>query len=471
MKLNTEQVFLPDLAADVRNAIVGGPFGSNLVSKDYVDSGVPVIRGQNMGGGKYLSGEYVFVSEEKAQSLKANLASPGDIVFTQRGTLGQVAIVPSSPWKKYVVSQSQMKATIDPNKADVEFLYYYFSSKSAMDYILANAIQTGVPHTNLTQLKEHPIKLPPLVAQRAVVKILRSLDNKIELNRQINTTLESMAQALFKSWFVDFDPVVDNALAAGAPIPEELHARFERRKKLKEKPNNPHPPLPADIQQLFPSSFVFTEALGWVPEGWEEKTVADMVDSISDTYPLKDVERVVFLNTGDILDGRFLHSDYSATEGLPGQAKKSIRNGDILYSEIRPQNKRFAFVDFDGSEHVVSTKLMVLRAKNYFHPLFPYFVLKQERSINLMQHAAESRSGTFPQITYKQLDQLITCVPKDQGVTKMFVDMALKPIFEKGRKLDSQSETLSNIRDSLLPKLLSGQLQIPEAEQQLAEVI
>ncbi|MCA1601894.1 MAG: restriction endonuclease subunit S, partial [Acidobacteria bacterium] len=97
-----------DITASVRNALVGGPFGSNLVSNDYVDSGVPVIRGQNMGG-RWVSGEYAFVTKEKAGTLEANLARPGDIVFTQRGTLGQVSLVPTQPYDRYLVSQSQMK--------------------------------------------------------------------------------------------------------------------------------------------------------------------------------------------------------------------------------------------------------------------------------------------------------------------------------------------------------------------------
>jgi type I restriction enzyme S subunit len=113
-----------DLAADSPNSIVGGPFGSNLVSSDYTESGVPVIRGQNMGGGRWVGGDFAFVSDEKAGSLHANLARPRDVVFTQRGTLGQVALVPDAPWDRYVVSQSQMKATVNRDLADPLFVYY-----------------------------------------------------------------------------------------------------------------------------------------------------------------------------------------------------------------------------------------------------------------------------------------------------------------------------------------------------------
>lgn len=99
-----ETVTVGRIAAPQRNALVGGPFGSNLVSKDYVDDGVPVIRGQNMGAGRWVDGEFAFVTQAKAQELSANVARPGDVVFTQRGTLGQVAIVPESPHDRYIVS-------------------------------------------------------------------------------------------------------------------------------------------------------------------------------------------------------------------------------------------------------------------------------------------------------------------------------------------------------------------------------
>ena len=112
-----------DIAAPVKNALVGGPFGSNLVSADYVPVGVPVIRGQNMGVGRWVDGEFVFVTTEKADTLSPNNANPGDLIFTQRGTLGQVAIVPGGRFGRYVISQSQMKLTVDKDKADTLFLY------------------------------------------------------------------------------------------------------------------------------------------------------------------------------------------------------------------------------------------------------------------------------------------------------------------------------------------------------------
>ena len=137
---------LRDSVSNSANAIVGGPFGSDLVSADYVAAGVPVIRGQNMSA-SLVSGDFVFVSPRKAKSLSANLAYPGDLVFTQRGALGQVSIVPGNGYECYLISQSQMKVSLNRTRHDPSFVLQYFASRAGQKQITASAIQTGVPHT------------------------------------------------------------------------------------------------------------------------------------------------------------------------------------------------------------------------------------------------------------------------------------------------------------------------------------
>ena len=248
--MSSEPVFVESIASSAKNSIVGGPFGSNLVSKDYVPEGVPVIRGQNMGN-KWVGGEFVFVSEDKASSLEPNKARPGDLIFTQRGTLGQVAIVPDTPYPEYIVSQSQMKLSVDPQKADVGYLYYAFLGPEQQEYIRNNAIQTGVPHTNLGILKKTPITLPLLAEQQKIAGLLGALDDRIALLRETNATLEAIAQALFKSWFVDFDPV---------------HARARGEEPIG---------LSPEVAALFPASFE-ESALGMIPEGWLPTMLGDV---------------------------------------------------------------------------------------------------------------------------------------------------------------------------------------------------
>lgn len=171
---------LKELASKKNNAIVGGPFGSDLTAKDYTTVGIPVIRGQNMAR-KYVSGDSVFVSEGKAKDLYANTATNNDLVFTQRGTLGQVSIVPPGGKKTYLISQSQMKITLDEEKANSCYVYYYFLSTYGQKQITSSAIQTGVPHTNLGILKQYLVPLPvSIIEQSAIADALGDADDLID---------------------------------------------------------------------------------------------------------------------------------------------------------------------------------------------------------------------------------------------------------------------------------------------------
>ncbi|MDN6276835.1 MAG: restriction endonuclease subunit S, partial [Psychrobacter sp.] len=156
--------------------------------------------------------------------------------------------------------------------------------------LLASATGSTFPNVSKNQLNDLEVILPPLIEQKAIAHILGSLDDKIELNRQMNETLEAMAQALFKSWFVDFDPVIDNALAAGNAIPDELLERAEQRKTIEKKDK-------ADIQKLFPDAFEFTEEMGWIPKGWAVEKLEQKIDVLNGfAFKSKDyVEKGLFV--------------------------------------------------------------------------------------------------------------------------------------------------------------------------------
>ena len=158
-------------------------------------------------------------------------------------------------------------------------------------------------------------------------------------------------------------------------------------------------------------------------------------------------EKVVFVNTGDVLDGQFLHKEFSEKEGLPGQAKKAIQKEDILFSEIRPINKRFAFVEKDCDEYVVSTKFMVLRSKGDVIPKYLYHYLKCSSTIRNLQKEAESRSGTFPQITFDAVSYFSIPVPSKEQQKRIstFVDK----IEEKIELNQKMNQTLEEIAKTL----------------------
>ena len=186
---------LRDVAAP--KGLVGGPFGSSLGGKDYVGHGVPVIRGGNLStANSFDDSAFVYVTAEKAASLACNQARPGDVVFTQRGTLGQVGIVPADH-DRYVISQSQMRLRVDPAKADPRFVYYQFRSPVMVDAIRNSAITTGVPHINLGILGSLPIVIPPLAAQTAIADVLSALDEKIAGNERAARIAGDLAAAEF----------------------------------------------------------------------------------------------------------------------------------------------------------------------------------------------------------------------------------------------------------------------------------
>ncbi len=210
---------------DLATAVVGGPFGSSLGRKDYVDDGVPVIRGGQLSlEGGFRLDDVVFVTEEKADRHIGNLAFPGDVIVTQRGTLGQVGLVPlDCKYPRLLLSQSQMKITVDSKRADPSFLCYALLEPGNRQRLIDHAISAGVPHINLATLRQFRLKMPSLGVQYASAAVLRTLDDLIENNLRRIALLEETAQAIYREWFVHFrypgheeDELVDSPLG---PIP------------------------------------------------------------------------------------------------------------------------------------------------------------------------------------------------------------------------------------------------------------
>lgn len=435
--MSFESVLLEDLAAPQKNAIVGGPFGSNLVSKDYVDQGTPVIRGQNMGG-RWVSGDFAYVSAMKADALSPNKARPGDLIFTQRGTLGQVSIVPSGPYDEYIVSQSQMKVTLDPERADVRFLYYVFRSPEQLEYIQNTAIQTGVPHTNLGILKKTPLKLPSIHTQRQIATILGTLDDRIDLLRETNATLEAIAQALFKSWFVDFDPV--RAKMAGR-APEGMDEA---------------------TAALFPDALEEAE-LGVVPKGWQFGTVGDIAQLKKGT-----------VNPGSQPDAMFEHFSLPAFDDgcRPvvelGEAIKSnktpVPSDAVLLSKLNPHIPRVWLPVSCGSNAVCSTEFLVFQPVGAGSKELIYCTFSSPDFILRLQQLVTGTSNSHQRIKPDQV-ALMSCVVPPKDIASQF-ELSLRPIFERVHANREQAQTLASLRDALLPRLISGQLRLPEAEAQ-----
>ncbi len=323
---------------EIAETVAMGPFGSNIKVETFVDSGIPIISGQHLKGWRLDDAPgHRFISEEHADRLSKANVKRGDIVFTHAGNIGQVAVVPeNSRYERYVLSQRQFFLRCKRHLVDPDYLVAFFHSRAGRHALLANASQVGVPSLArpVTYLRQLKVPLPPLEEQRRIAHILGTLDNKIELNRYMNETLEEMARALFKSWFVDFDPV---------------RAKAEGR----------DPGIPKHLADLFPDHLVDSE-LGEIPEGWKCTALGEIVrehrngvnpletpDDLFDHFsiPAFDAGRVPVRESG------------SAIRSL----KYTVPKGAVLLSKLNPETGRVWAPDLHGGVRpVCSTEFVVL---------------------------------------------------------------------------------------------------------------
>jgi type I restriction enzyme S subunit len=433
MAAEWRDVLLGDLAAPIRNALVGGPFGSDLIAADYVASGVPVIRGENLSDGRWVGGEFVFVSPSKADQLSANTAGPLDIVFTQRGAnhYRQVAVVSPGAEQRYVISQSQMKLTVDRNQADPLFVYYLFRAPQQQEYLQRHAIQTGVPHTNLSILRNVPLRVPPVQNQRAIAHILGTLDDKIELNRRRSETLEAMARALFKSWFVDFDPV---------------RAKSEGR----------DPGLRKPLADLFPDSFEDSQ-LGEIPKAWKVGTLGDVAEHMRRGVRPGEINAQTPYIALEHMPRRCLSlADWRYGDGLESN-KFEFKRGEILFGKLRPYFHKVGVAPVDG---VCSTDIVVVRPKA--QPWFG-FVLGHTSSVEFVEYTNAGSTGTkMPRTSWTEMACYEVVLPPEP-MAAAFSEMCQRAV-DRIIEAIHESRTLAALRDALLPKLISGELHIEDAE-------
>jgi hypothetical protein len=181
----------------VPRGLIGGPFGSSLVRSDYVLKGVPVIRGANLStGSRFVGGDFAYVNEDKARVLQRNLARPGDVIATQRGTIGQVVLVPDKPFKTYVVSQSQMRLRVDPEIVLPEYVYFALATNRIRSELGGRTIATANPHINLGIFGETAISVPSLEEQQRIVSLLLAIDAAIEVAGSATAARASTRSAL-----------------------------------------------------------------------------------------------------------------------------------------------------------------------------------------------------------------------------------------------------------------------------------
>lgn len=407
------------------------------------------------------------------------ILSPGDMLLamtcqTSGGEiLGIPGVIPDDG-RIYLHNQRLGKVLIkDPSLLHMPFLYYLFKSKPFNHSLYLSATGTKILHTSPSKITAYGCLMPERSEQVSIAHILGTLDDKIELNRRMNETLESMARALFKSWFVDFDPVIDNALAAGNAIPEPLAVRAVTRRAL----GPQRKPLPANIQKLFPATFTFDEEMGWVPEGWDVNPLGTYLKVLETGRRPKggvaEYTKGVPSVGAESIDG-IGNFDFGKTKFVPHEFFDAMNSGKVqchdvlLYKdggkpgEFKPRigmfGRGFPFEEFGINEHVFR-----LRSDALGQP-FLYFQTASERVFHHL--AVRGGKAAIPGINQTEAKSVAFLVPSDALLEKFNT-----PVFAMiDRILDnaSSSRCLARLRDTLLPKLLSGELRIPEAEKLVA---
>lgn len=389
--------------ADLIDEIAMGPFGSNIKVSCFVDSGVPVLNGSNLEGFSLSEKEFRFVTKEKADSLNKANAHRGDIVITHRGTLGQIAFIPQdSRYDRYVISQSQFRVRCN-DKVLPEYLVYYFHTPIGQHKLLSNASQVGVPALARpsSTFQQIEVVLPELSIQKRVVEIISTIQKKIANNQELNDNLEQQAQSYFQELFVDN---ADPEWAIGTI--SDLGTVVGGSTPSKAKPE------------------YYTESgIAWI-------TPKDL-----------SINKSKFVS----------HGENDITElGLKNSSAAIMPRGTVLFSSRAP----IGYIAIAAGEVTTNQGFKSVVPKPEIGTPFVYFFLKN--TLPVIEGMASG--STFKEVSGSTMKNVPAVIPDAETLAK-FSDFCA-PIFAQQRILEEQNQSLATLRDNLLPKLMSGEIDV-----------
>ncbi|SFW21503.1 restriction endonuclease subunit S [Nitrosovibrio sp. Nv17] len=409
-----------------------GPFGSQLHASDYTVVGTPVVMPMNLVDGNIDDQGIARISDKNVSRLAKHKLVRGDIVFSRRGDVTRFALV-SDREAGWLCGTGCLKISIgNPTIATPDFIATVLASPNSKEWLIRHAVGATMPNLNTAILENVPITLLPIEEQRAIAHILGTLDDKIELNRRMNLTLEAMARALFKSWFVDFEPV---------------RAKAEDR----------DPGLPNEIADLFPSRLV-DSALGEIPEGWEIAPVSKLID-FNPNEPLRKGELAPYLDMASLPTAG---SWPKAPIIRPFGSGMRFRNGDTLLARITPclENGKTAFIQClpDGVVGWGSTEYIVMRPKPPVPPEFAYLLARHPA---FREQAIKSMTGTSgrQRAQGESVAAFKLVAPTGEKLWHAFARFVV-PVFQNIKSHSETSLTLAVLRDTLLRRLISGEMRV-----------
>ena len=389
--------------ADLIDEIAMGPFGSNIKVSCFVDSGVPVLNGSNLEGFSLSEKTFRYVTRKKADSLNKANAHRGDIVITHRGTLGQIVFIPQdSKYDRYVISQSQFRVRCN-DKVLPEYLVYYFHTPIGQHKLLSNASQVGVPALARpsSTFQQIEVVLPELSIQKCVVEIISTIQKKIANNQELNDNLEQQAQSYFQELFVD------NA--------------------------NPE---------------------------WTTGTISDLGTVVGGSTPSKAKPEyytesgIAWITPKDlsINKSKFVsHGENDITElGLKNSSAAIMPEGTVLFSSRAP----IGYIAIAAGEVTTNQGFKSVVPKPEIGTPFVYFFLKN--TLPVIEGMASG--STFKEVSGSTMKNVPAVIPDAETLAK-FSDFCA-PIFAQQRILEEQNQSLATLRDNLLPKLMSGEIDV-----------
>ncbi|HOB43631.1 restriction endonuclease subunit S [Zoogloea sp.] len=402
--------------------------------------------------GRFIYGTEKRITWQGLANSAAKLLPLGTIVITARGTVGAIARL----GREMTFNQTCYGLVPRGDDISADYLYYALNATLAE----ARALTYGTVFETITKktFDSWNIPLPPLTEQRCIARILGTLDDKIELNRRMNETLEAMAQALFKSWFVDFDPVVVNALKAGNPVPDKFADRAAHYRENLERLG-----LPEEILRLFPDRFVDSE-LGPIPEGWEVKALDEIAHfqnglALQKYRPSPGEARLPVVKIAQLRSGR-ADSDEWASAYIRKEC--ILENGDVVFS----WSGSLMVKVWCGGRAALNQHLFKVTSKQYPKWFFYEWIRHHLQRFILI---ASDKATTMGHIRRHHLSEA-KCAVSTETILNV-ADKLLGKMFKRQVDNEMESRTLAFLRDTLLPKLISGELRVPDVEKILEDAL
>jgi len=406
--------------------------GYRAKSSELAETGLPFARAGNIGDGfQFQDADRFPVRDLSKVGIK--ISESGDIVFTSKGTVGRFALVKESTERFVYSPQLSFWRVLNRKIIEPRFLYHWMYGQEFYRQFYGVKGQTDMAdYVSLRDQRRMHITLPPLPEQRAIAAILGSLDDKIELNRWMNATLEAIAHALFKSWFVDFDPVYAN--------------RGERASSL-----------PAEVLALFPDTLVESE-LGMIPAGWEVRSAGKVVKAVGGSTPrTKDSKYweggthyfATPKHLSDISSPILFETNRKVTDaGLAKISSGLLPIGTVLLSSRAP----VGYLALTEAPVCINQGFIAMICNG---PVSNYYMLNWADA-HLQIIKGRASGTTFAEISKRNFRKILVLVP-DPRIMQVF-DSSVAPLYEKITQGMHESRTLAELRDTLLPRLISGQL-------------